>query len=105
MIYQVLIQPTAFQDIENAYRWMCDNIDAQIANQWYYDLQDAIATLEQFPQRCSVAPETLAMGREVRQLFVGKRRQYRVLFVVENDVVAVIHVRHSRQARIPPDSE
>ncbi|MEH2455388.1 type II toxin-antitoxin system RelE/ParE family toxin [Nostoc sp.] len=105
MTYQVLIQPTAFQDIENTYRWMCDNFDAETANQWYYDLQDEIASLQLFPKRCPIAREAQAIGREIRQLFVGKRRQYRVLFVVEDDVVAIIHVRHSRQARIEPDAE
>jgi len=100
MNYSVLIQPTAFQDIENAYRWICDNIDANAANQWYYDFQNEIASLQQFPKRCPVVPESLALGREVRQLLVGKRRQYRVLFVVEDSVVAIIHVRHSRQSRL-----
>jgi len=52
MSYQVLIQPPAFQEIENAYRWMCDYLSADAANQWYYDLQDAIASLQQFPYRC-----------------------------------------------------
>jgi hypothetical protein len=43
MSYQVLIQPPAFQEIETAYRWMCDYLSADAANQWYYDIQDAIA--------------------------------------------------------------
>jgi plasmid stabilization system protein ParE len=103
MIYQVSIQPTAFHDIENAYRWLCNNIDAETANQWFYDLQDEIASLQQFPKRCPIAPEALAIGREIRQLLVGKRRQYRVLFVVEEVIVAILHVRHSRQARMKPD--
>lgn len=98
MSYQLLIQPPAFQEIENAYRWMCDYLSADVANQWYYDLQDAIASLEQFPYRCSVAPEAAIIGREIRQLWVGKGRTYRILFVVEGDTVAIIHVRHHRQA-------
>ena len=56
MSYQVLIQPPAFAEIETAYRWMCDYLSADAANQWYYDLQDAISSLQQFPYRCSVAP-------------------------------------------------
>jgi len=43
MSYQILIQPTAFQEIETSYRWMCDNLGADVANNWYYELQDAIA--------------------------------------------------------------
>jgi hypothetical protein len=45
MSYLVLIQPAAFQEIETAYRWMCDNLNPDVANNWYYDLQDAMASL------------------------------------------------------------
>jgi hypothetical protein len=48
MSYQVLIQPTTFQEIETSYRWMCDNLSADVANNWYYELQDAIASLQTF---------------------------------------------------------
>ena len=40
MSYRVLIQPTAFQEIETSYRWICDNLTPEIANNWYYDLQN-----------------------------------------------------------------
>jgi plasmid stabilization system protein ParE len=102
MTYQIFIQPTAFQEIEDSYRWMCDNINAKTADQWYYQLQDAISSLQEFPNRCALAAEASAIGREIRQLWVGKRRKYRVLFVVEKEVVAVLHVRHSHQ---PPVSD
>jgi plasmid stabilization system protein ParE len=97
MSYRVLIQPAAFQEIETAYRWMCDNLNPEIANNWYYDLQDAIASLQEFPNRCPLLPEAEITGRKIRQLLVGKRRTYRVLFVVEADTVAILHVRHSHQ--------
>jgi plasmid stabilization system protein ParE len=69
MSYQILIQPAAFQDIETSYRWMCDNLSPEVANNWYYELQDAISTLQEFPNRCTIAPETAAIGREIRQLW------------------------------------
>ncbi len=106
MSYQVLIQPPAFGEIETAYRWMCDYLSADAANQWYYDIQDAIASLQQFPYRCSVAPEAAIIGREIRQLWVGKGRTYRILFVVEGDTVAILHIRHRRQTPLgtePPE--
>ncbi|MEK0179120.1 hypothetical protein [Microcoleus anatoxicus] len=31
MSYQVLIQPPAFEEIETAYRWMCDYLSADAA--------------------------------------------------------------------------
>ncbi|QHG18911.1 type II toxin-antitoxin system RelE/ParE family toxin [Nostoc sp. ATCC 53789] len=105
MSYQVLIQPTAFQEIEMSYRWMCDNLGAEVANNWYYELQDAIASLQEFPNRCSIAPEVAVIGREIRQLWVGKRRKYRVLFVVKEEIVAILHVRHSRQSYLGEESE
>ncbi len=98
MIYKVLIQPSAFQEIETSYRWMCDNLSPEVANNWYYDLQDAIASLQKFPNRCSMAPEAPVIGREIRQIWVGKRKKYRALFVIKEDVVAILHVRHSHQS-------
>jgi plasmid stabilization system protein ParE len=100
MSYQILIQPTAFQEIETSYRWMCDNLSADTANNWYYELQDAIASLQTFPKRCPIAPEASIIGREIRQLLIGKRKQYRILFVVEEEVIAILHVRHSHQSYV-----
>ena len=79
MSYQIIIQPSAFEDIETSYRWMCNNFSPEIANKWYYEIQDAIASLQEFPNRCSIAPEAATIGHEIRQLWVGKRRQYRLV--------------------------
>ena len=38
------------------------------------------------------------IGREIRQLWGGKKRTYRIIFVVEGGTIAILHVRHSRQA-------
>jgi plasmid stabilization system protein ParE len=104
MSYRVLIQPNAFEEIEASYRWMCNNLNAETADQWYYELQNAILSLQEFPNRCKLAPEAASFGREIRQLWVGKRRKYRVLFVVEEDIVAVVHVRHSSQSYLDEES-
>lgn len=106
MKYDVTVQAEAFQEIENAYRWLCDNSRPDVANNWYNDLQSAIASLSTFPRRCPIAPEAAFFDREVRQLIVGKSQKYRVLYIVQDDRVSVLHVRHSRQSRSPEeDSE
>ena len=105
MIYNVFIEPTAFQEIETSYRWMCDNLTPEVANNWYYELQDAITSLQKFPKRCTIAPEADVIGREIRQLWVGKRRKYRVLFVIEENVIAILHVRHSHQSYLTEESD
>jgi plasmid stabilization system protein ParE len=52
--------------------------------------------LEQFPERCGMAPESEQIGREIRQLLYGRRGGvYRALFVVEKDEVHVLHIRHA----------
>jgi mRNA-degrading endonuclease RelE of RelBE toxin-antitoxin system len=84
---------------------MCDNLSPEMANNWYYEFQDTIASLQNFPNRCSKAPESKVIGCEVRQIWIGKKRKYRVLFVVIEDVVAILHVRHSRQSYRGEESE
>jgi mRNA-degrading endonuclease RelE of RelBE toxin-antitoxin system len=83
---------------------MCDNLSPEVANNWYYELEDAIASLKKFPNRCTIAPEVKIIGGEVRQLWIGKQRKYRVLFVVEEDIIAIIHVRNSRQSYLSEES-
>ena len=102
MTYQVVIVPSALLEIAKAYRWISSNMDERAAIQWYDNLIAAIASLQNFPNRCPFAPETKDFEQEIRQLLVGKKRKpmYRVLFEVEADTVYVLYVRHSRQSRL-----
>ena len=46
-----------------------------------------------FPTRCGIAPESEKSGEEIRQLLYGKRPHvYRILFIVRQDVVYVLHI-------------
>jgi plasmid stabilization system protein ParE len=76
MNYSVEILPQALDNIESAYRWMANNISSERAEQWYEELMTAVRSLEQFPNRASQAPETAEFELDIRQLFVGKGRQY-----------------------------
>ena len=78
---------------------MCDNRTPDLANDWYNDLQEAIDSLKTFPRRCPIAPEASFFDLEVRQLITGKRSKYRILYVVEDDRVSILHIRDSRQSR------
>ncbi len=105
MSYQVEILPQALSDIESAFRWMAGNLSAAIAEQWYEDLMIAIKSLQTFPNRCTLAPEAQEFQREVRQLWICKAKNYRVLFVVESEKVFVLYVRHSSRALMRSDSD
>jgi hypothetical protein len=50
-------------------------------------------------------PETQEFQQTIRQLWVGKARNYRVLFVVEANQVFILHVRHSSRAFLKKDPE
>ena len=103
MSYQVEILPQALSEIENAFRWIADNISSTTAERWYEDLLEAIRSLESFPNRCAVAPEAQEFQQEIRQLWIGKIKNYRALFTVEANQVFILHVRHSSRAALRKD--
>lgn len=60
---------------------------------------NAIAALQEKPQRCALAVEHEIFSEEVRQLLYGKTKNiYRVLFTIRGSIVYVLYVRHSAQA-------
>jgi len=93
MVLRVEISPSALADAEEAFLWIQQESPA-IADEWYNGLVDAILSLENFPNRCPLAPESEDIGREIRQLLY---RRHRILFSVTGDVVQVFRIRHTAQ--------
>ncbi len=104
-IYRVEILPQALRDVEEAYRWIESNIDSTTAASWYYELLSCVQSLETMPKRCAIAPEGKEFQMEIRQLLVGKKRAYRVLFTVDETTVYILHVRHSKRAPLEVETE
>jgi plasmid stabilization system protein ParE len=98
MNYSIEILPQALDNIESAYRWMADNYSSDQAEQWYEELMAAIKSLEKFPHRAVQAPEATHFSQDIRQLLVGKNRQYRLLFLVAQGRVSILYVRHASQS-------
>lgn len=88
--------PSAEAELEAAYLWIAER-NADAAVKWYNGILDAILTLETFPERCPLAPESDAFDHDIRQLLYGNRRHaYRILFDVSpGHTVRILHVRHS----------
>lgn len=99
MAFRVEISPSALADIEEAFLWIQQE-SPSTADDWYNGLVDAIVSLENFPNRCSLAPESEDIGREIRLLLY---RRHRILFGVTGDVVQVFRIRHTAQDRLSPD--
>jgi toxin ParE1/3/4 len=62
-------------------------------------IENAIASLTDFPKRYALAPEAAIHGKEVRQMIVGR---YRVLYMVIMETVNILRVRHAAQAPLKP---
>jgi plasmid stabilization system protein ParE len=67
---------------------------------WMAGLDRKLETLELFPEACALAPEGERTSATVRQTFYGP---YRILFVVREDVVYVVAVRHGARRFLKGD--
>jgi plasmid stabilization system protein ParE len=95
--YQVIILPSAERDIGEACEWLVEQ-DAEAAIRWYNRLPEVIFSLDMFPERCPLAPESEFFSLEIREIFHGRRQhKYRILFTVTESKVHVLHVRHGAQ--------
>lgn len=70
---------------------------------WYEQLMSKIDTLENNPQRCSLAAESQELELELRELLFGRRLGvYRILFIVDRNVVQVLRIRHAMRDSLSP---
>jgi len=98
MTFRVETTATADQDADAILAWLLSEHAGDAGLQWFQSLQDAIASLGQFPQRCPLAPESSGFAFEVRQLLYGNPPHvYRILYTLEHQTVYVLHIRHGRR--------
>jgi plasmid stabilization system protein ParE len=104
MRYRVEIAPEAEQEIRDAYLWIRGDSPANAAR-WRLGLLEAVRSLSQQPTRCPLAPESVAFQQDIRQLIYGRRGGvYRVLFVIGDETVSILHIRHAAREFLQPDS-
>jgi plasmid stabilization system protein ParE len=104
MKYRVEITAEAESEIRDAYLWIHANSLANAAR-WRRELLQSLNSLSQHPTRCPLAPESVYFKQEIRQLFYGKRSGvYRVLFLICEKTVFILHVRHGARDFFHPDS-
>lgn len=90
MTYRVEVTENAEREAQEIYALIAEDSPGNVLR-WFEALFEAVGSLEAFPDRCAVAPESEAVDQKVRQLLVGS---YRMLFVVRKNLVYVLHVRH-----------
>jgi plasmid stabilization system protein ParE len=103
MTFRVEVTAAADQDGDAILDWLLSHQAGDAGIRWFLDLQNAIASLAEFPKRCPLAPESAIFPFEVRHLFYGHSPHvYRILFTIEGDVVFVLHIRHGRRQPLKP---
>ncbi len=108
MAYQIEISPTTVADIENIFLWF-KNDSEQRAYRWVRGCYEIMLTLENFPNRCSLASESEYLEIDVRQLLYQK--QFYILFTVQEGInqgegiVSIHRVRRASQQRLQSKEE
>jgi plasmid stabilization system protein ParE len=98
MTFRVETTAAAEQDADAILDWLLSQHAGDTGIRWFLALQDAIASLAEFPKRCPLAPESTVFQFEVRHLLYGHPPHvYRILFTIENQTVYVLHIRHGRR--------
>ncbi len=71
MSYQIIIEEPAQNDVDEAFQWL-SQYSPERAVLWHFGVQDAIASLKEFPRRCPLAPENPHFDEEIRHLLYEK---------------------------------
>jgi len=87
--------------MEDAYAFI-ERDAPESAHKWASGIMDVISSLEEFPARCPIALENAHFEQEIRHIYYGKKRTYRIIFTIVGDVVSVLHIRHSAQDTLKP---
>ena len=98
MTFRVEISKQAEIDADGILDWLLEQRSGKAGIDWFLALDDAFASLAEFPERCSIAPENSRFPFEVRHLFYGRKPHiYRILFTIERNTVHILHIRHGRR--------
>jgi len=88
--FHVEITRKAESDITSIFEYILrDDINA--AGRWIEEIERQIGSLEIFPTRSPVIPETKELGQEYRHLIYGN---YRTIFRIQGSKVIILRVFH-----------
>lgn len=101
MSYKVEITEKAQEEVRQAIRWIARQSPKKAAL-WHFEFLEKTDSLESLAALCPLAPKSKTHGREIRHLIFGK---YRILFLIEDETVYVLRVRHQAQNVLTPYDE
>ena len=89
--HRVEITKTAESDLREIFDYIAADNEAA-ANTLVIEIERQIDSLERYPSRCPVIPESTDLGREYRHIIYG---QYRTFFRIDGSRVFILRVLHS----------
>lgn len=95
---RVILEAPVAEEMEQGYRWIARH-SLGAAKKWYNGCLDAIESLDQFAERCPIAPENELFSEEIRHFIYGN---YRIIFTVRGSAVHILHVRHGARRPVAP---
>ncbi len=72
-------------------------LESLAAGHWFNGLERAIYSLETFPRKCPMAPESRKAGRSLRHVLYGRKPHvYRAIYEIDEarKIVRVLTIRH-----------
>lgn len=104
MTYKLIVSDRAKGDRDRAFDWYRGHYSHEFAARWYDGICDVVDSLARDPMRCHKARENDFFPFELYEILFGPGKQnHRVLFTLENDVVSILHIRHSSQRDLKLD--
>jgi plasmid stabilization system protein ParE len=104
MTYRLIISDRAKRDRDRAFDWYRDHYSPEFAARWYDGICDAVDSLARDPMRCHKARESECFPFELHEILCGTgRHKHRILFALENDVISILHIRHTSQRDLTSD--
>jgi plasmid stabilization system protein ParE len=106
MIYLVVLTPRAKHNLRTIHAYIF-NQAPHAADDWLDRAERALDSLKHHPERCPLAPESISFHKPIRELLfgAGNRGTYRFLFVVLDESVFVLHLRHGSMLPLSPPEE
>ncbi len=101
-MFEVILTKLAMDELERSHAWWAANRSVEQANRWYDGFIKALLTLEENPERFSLAPEHNKFRMPVRQFNygLGNKTTHRALYLVRADKVIVLRIRHLSQQNL-----
>ena len=89
--HRVEITETAESDLREIFHYIAADNEAA-ANRLVSEIERQIDSLERYPLRCPVIPESTELGKEYRHIIYG---QYRTVFRIDGSRVLILRILHS----------